>query len=293
MPRNLCIAALVLSLFLTGNCLAQEYQSSAFGAKIAARLARSAETHTPVSAAGVEPVHSKAGKSSSSLVVPAVLDTPDRYVPAVQPASHTEVSASAPAKGVAAAAPSDSLQAPGDDLKSAAGSDRDHGFPTLKPSGEQRGLGSRTEPSPQGLNSVVTVVSSLAVVLGLFFMTAWVMRRTGSGGQTSLPSDVFEMLGRAPLSSRQQVHLMRCGSKLLLVSVTADGAETLTEIDDPDEVTRLAGLCKANQSGSASAAFRQVLHQFAGERAEPGFVGGDNSRLTRSEFPSELENLHG
>ena len=139
----------------------------------------------------------------------------------------------------------------------------------------------------------MTVISSLAVVLGLFFMTAWVMRRTGSGRLAGLPSDVFEMLGRAPLNNRQQVHLMRCGSKLLFVSVTPDGAETLTEIDDPDEVTRLAGLCRANQSGSASAAFRQVLHQFAGERAEPGFVGRGDARSPRSEFPSELENLHG
>lgn len=293
MPRNLCIAALLLCSFLTENCLAQEFQSSAFGAKVAARLARPAETRTPISAADSETVRRKDGNPSSSLVVPAVLDTPDRYIPSVQPASHTEPSADEPEKEVARVRPTDALEDAADDLKSGAGADRDRGFPSLKPSGEQRGSGTRADPTPKGLGSVVTVISSLAVVLGLFFMTAWAMRRTGSGGLSSLPSDVFEMLGRAPLNNRQQVHLMRCGSKLLLVSVTPDGAETLTEIDDPDEVTRLAGLCKANQSGSASAAFRQVLHQFAGERTEPGFVGRDSTRSTRSEFPSELENLHG
>ena len=50
--------------------------------------------------------------------------------------------------------------------------------------------------------------------------------------------------GRAPLAGRQHVHLLRCGSKLLLVSVTPGGAETLTEVTDPAEVDRLAGLCR-------------------------------------------------
>ena len=75
--------------------------------------------------------------------------------------------------------------------------------------------------------------------------------------------------------------------------MTPDSAETLTEIDDPDEVTRLAGLCKANQAGSASAAFRQVLHQFAGQPAEPGFVGRTNPQTSRAPLSSELENFHG
>jgi flagellar biogenesis protein FliO len=119
------------------------------------------------------------------------------------------------------------------------------------------------------------------------------MRRTGSAGLTSLPNDVFEVLGRAPLNHRQQVHLLRCGTKLLLVSLTPDSAETLTEIDDPDEVTRLAGLCRATHAGSATAAFRQVLHQFAGQPAEPGFIGRSHPRTTRAGLAQESEDFHG
>ena len=146
------------------------------------------------------------------------------------------------------------------------------------------------------METVVTVTSSLAIVLGLFFVTAWLMRRTTPGGHSALPGDVFEVLGRAPLTNRQQVHLVRCGAKLLLISITPDGAETLTEIDNPDEVTRLTGLCKASHAGSATAAFRQVLSQFAGESTEPGFVGrtsGSDLQTAPRSQPSELENLHG
>ena len=114
-----------------------------------------------------------------------------------------------------------------------------------------------------GLKSLVTVASSLAVVLGLFLVVAWAMRRAVPGASVVLPSEVMEVLGRATLAGREQVHLLRCGSKLLLVSVSQTGVEPLTEITDPDEVSRLAGLCRQSQPGSTTAAFRQVFQQLA------------------------------
>ena len=126
-----------------------------------------------------------------------------------------------------------------------------------------------------GRPSVVTVAGSLAVVLGIFFLVAWVMRRAAPAGSVALPGEVFEVLGRAPMASRQQVHLLRCGNKLVLVSVTPAGAETLTEITDPIEVDRLAGLCQQARPNSATAAFRQVFGQFSAARpTEINDVGG-------------------
>ena len=91
---------------------------------------------------------------------------------------------------------------------------------------------------------MATVGGSLAVVLGLFLLVAWVMRKASPRSSSALPGEVFEVLGRAPLAGRQQVHLLRCGSKLLLVSITPAATETLTEVTDPVEVDRLAGLCR-------------------------------------------------
>jgi flagellar biogenesis protein FliO len=124
-----------------------------------------------------------------------------------------------------------------------------------------------------GLASGSAVVGSLAVVLGLFFVLAWAMRRTAPRGSMLLPTEVVEVLGRAPLASRQQVHLVRCGTKLLLVSVSPTGAETLTEITDPDEVTRLAGLCRQAHPDSVTATFRQVFQQMGREGSALGFLG--------------------
>jgi flagellar biogenesis protein FliO len=142
---------------------------------------------------------------------------------------------------------------------------------------------SRGEPARPagGLPAAVTVAGSLAVVLGLFLLVAWAMRRATPRGSALLPSEVFEVLGRAHLAGRQQAHLLRCGRKLLLVSVTPAGIETLTEVTEPLEVDRLAGLCRQAQPHGATAAFRQIFQQWAPrnpsqplpERREPEAVG--------------------
>ena len=85
----------------------------------------------------------------------------------------------------------------------------------------------------------------------------------------------IEVLGRAPLSPRQYIHLIRFGHKLLLVSLSPEGADTLTEITDPTEVDRLTGVCKQSAQNSTTKAFRQVFSNFSHERPLPGFVDTD------------------
>jgi flagellar protein FliO/FliZ len=117
-----------------------------------------------------------------------------------------------------------------------------------------------------GTPSMVTVCGCLGVVLGIFLLIAWIFRRAAPQSLARLPSEAFEVLGRAPLAGRQNVHLLRCGNKLLLVSITPSGTETLTEITEPAEVDRLAGLCHQAGSQSSTAAFRQIFEQLAPKR---------------------------
>jgi flagellar biogenesis protein FliO len=96
---------------------------------------------------------------------------------------------------------------------------------------------------------LVTIAGSLALVLGIFFLIAWALRWASPRSMRTVPSEVLETLGRVRLDGRQQAHLLRLGNKLLLVSVSAAGAETLTEITDLLEVNRLVGLCRQRRSG--------------------------------------------
>ena len=114
-----------------------------------------------------------------------------------------------------------------------------------------------------GMPSASTMIGSLAIVVGLFLLLTWVLRR-GMPKQTPLlPQGILEVLGRAPLVGRQQVHLVRLGNKLLLIAVTPGGIETLTEVTDPAEIDRLAGICQQANPYSASKSFNQLLGDYS------------------------------
>jgi flagellar biogenesis protein FliO len=117
------------------------------------------------------------------------------------------------------------------------------------------------------------MMGGLAVVLGLLFAAVWLVRRAHPKSTAALPAEVVELLGWAPLSGRQQMHLVRFGAKLVLLSVTPTGAESLSEITDLDEVNRLTGVCRQNRQGSITSTFRQVLHQLGREPTRGGFAG--------------------
>ncbi len=121
-----------------------------------------------------------------------------------------------------------------------------------------------TSAAPGTSRAVVTSVTSLAVVVGLFLLLVWVQRRTGTARRGLLPGEVFETLGRVPLNGRQEMHLVRLGNKLLLLAVSAQGAETLTEITDSREIARLSGICRHQRTESISASFREILSQLGG-----------------------------
>ncbi len=145
----------------------------------------------------------------------------------------------------------------------------------------EKGILGQTSP----LGAMFTVGGSLSIVVGLFLVIAWAMRKTAPRGSLLLPKEVFEILGRAPLGARQQVQLLRCGSKLLLVSITPQGTETLTEVTDPLEVDRIAGICQQGNPKSSTAAFRQVFQQVATKPAEPNplELGGPRRKRYRWE----------
>ncbi len=97
-------------------------------------------------------------------------------------------------------------------------------------------------------------LGGLVVVIGIALAAAWTLKRIQPAGAERLPTEVVESLGRVPLVAGQQMHLVRCGAKLLLLSVTAQGAKTLTEITDPAEVARMTELCRpVNGKGAARA----------------------------------------
>ncbi len=105
------------------------------------------------------------------------------------------------------------------------------------------------------------MLGSLAIVLGLFVMTIKLLRRGMPGVKQRLGRDVVEVLGQTPLAPRQTLQVIRFGNKILLVAMSPDGCDTLTEITDPLEVDRLAGMCQQAQAGSSTKTFGEMFRQ--------------------------------
>jgi flagellar biogenesis protein FliO len=122
-----------------------------------------------------------------------------------------------------------------------------------------------------------TVLSALAIVIGAFLLFTWAVKRGGRAARRrgQLPADVVSVLGRVPLTARQFAELLRVGNKLVLVSLTPNGAETLTEVTDPAEVDRLVGLCQQNNPFSTTKAFEHVFQQMSAEPTPGGFLGNE------------------
>jgi flagellar biogenesis protein FliO len=116
-------------------------------------------------------------------------------------------------------------------------------------------------------------LSSLAIVLSLFFLVIWVSRRGTSKGLGKLPRDVIEILGQTTLTARQPMHLIRIGNKLLLVVTTPDGAKTLTEISDAEEVERIRAICEKDKPDSISSSFRDVFSKLNSDNITSRFLG--------------------
>lgn len=141
------------------------------------------------------------------------------------------------------------------------------------------------QTSGGSFSTILYMMASLAIVLGLFMIVAWLLKRGLPQTAQQLPREVVEVLGRTTLAPRQVATLIRVGNKLLLVSMTPTGAETLTEITEPAEVDRLTGVCGESHPHSATNAFRQVFQQFARQHEkQPDHAGGPASaRESRGE----------
>ncbi|MBW3543311.1 MAG: flagellar biosynthetic protein FliO [Planctomycetes bacterium] len=125
--------------------------------------------------------------------------------------------------------------------------------------GEARPISRRTgndateeaTPPPRTPGSVWTTVLALAGVLGLIVVVGRLWKKHGPPGRTLLPTEALELLGRRPIDARQNLYLVRLGSRMLVLGSSAEGLTTLAEITDPVEVDYLAGVCRPRESGEA------------------------------------------
>jgi flagellar biosynthetic protein FliP len=87
---------------------------------------------------------------------------------------------------------------------------------------------------------LAAIAAAFAVLAGFRFFAPGRRR-------AALPTDVFEVLGEAPLAGQHAARIVRFGPKTLLVAVSSSGCQTLAEIADPQSTDRIAAACRGAQ----------------------------------------------
>lgn len=109
----------------------------------------------------------------------------------------------------------------------------------------------RAAPAPLPATGHVTATKlvdwKLLGMLGLGFASVVALRLLAKKREPTLPPDVFDVLGTASLGGPHSVRVVRFGPKTLLVSVSASGCQTLSELSDPQATACIAAACRGVQ----------------------------------------------
>lgn len=156
-----------------------------------------------------------------------------------------------------------------------------HDHPPLPLAPRNRTVSLGANKSPSAGRSLATVLTTLACVGSLLLVVAWFVRR-GPLADRGLPAEVFQHLGTKPLNSRQSIHVLRFGDKLLLVGGTATGLQSLGELTDPADVQRLADLCRPASTRAIASTLQRVVADWGREPAPVARATRANERSAGS-----------
>lgn len=162
--------------------------------------------------------------------------------------------------------------------------------------------GSAGQDAGRGAGSWLTTGGALLVVLVLIVGTAKVLQRRGLISRSGLPADALEVLGRSRLDERTTIHLVRCGSRLLLLGGSPAGLTALAEFTDPAEVQSLIEACRSHGDAAAFPGMGRLFpwpsasspSAAAQERAEDPAVIRLRERMhpTHSQAAREVDDPH-
>ncbi len=124
---------------------------------------------------------------------------------------------------------------------------------------------------------------ALVIVLGLIAAGAWAMRRWMPNVRPAEGS-LLRVVGRASLSPKHSAALIHVGRRYVLVGMSGDRVQLLSELADAEEVAELsvmAGVSRHRRSGE----FEALLRQQSDDREEGDSTVAGAQSPVRSPYP--------
>lgn len=129
-----------------------------------------------------------------------------------------------------------------------------------KPGRKISAPGERVEKKNDKGVSFGTTMIFLSLIVGLILVVAKLWLKHGPIVSAGLPPEVIEVLGKRNIDARQSIHLVRMGSRILVLGSSAEGLRTLSELTDPVEVDFIAGACRSrNHDNAVTQSFRALF----------------------------------
>ncbi len=110
--------------------------------------------------------------------------------------------------------------------------------------------------------SIIPMIVMGAIVLGIFLWICLnIVKKLLPGGKKLFSSPGLEILGRTHFDSQKYMALVRVGTRVLIVGVSPNGFDQITEISDPDEVTEVLSAAKPKTSSGQNLFYKMFQKQ--------------------------------
>ena len=137
--------------------------------------------------------------------------------------------------------------------------------------GERKGFGDTAKATPMGGFGILRTLGAVAAVIVLIVLSRLLLGRVARVGNTGIraqlgaggraPSGIVQILGRYPVARGHTLVLMKLDRRILLLSQTAAGFTTLTEITDAEEVASILSKSRDEEGESLTARFGTLLRR--------------------------------
>lgn len=146
---------------------------------------------------------------------------------------------------------------------SASADSRDVDSRSIPPRSKESTAKGRALSERRGSNSGnwTTVTAALVVVVVLILLAAKVLQKRGMLAPGELSREAVHVLGRKVIDYRNTIHLVQCGSRVLVLGSSQSGLVSLSEITEPAEVEALVEQCHAREPTSVADGWGEMIRR--------------------------------
>ncbi len=130
---------------------------------------------------------------------------------------------------------------------------------------EDRGAGylPYSEPTPLGsggfLGTLVRTIFSLAIVLGLLYVTLWMIRKISAAPAGASAGAALQVVGRVYLSPKTIIYFVRVVDELLVIGTASGNISLLTSIRDERRITEIENALRKTHSQASGLPFSRFF----------------------------------